>query len=102
MQNFISAKVLSIMQRRFMLTPDKLRELAVKKQTTELNIRREYVQHIFLSYFYQQQQSENIFFKGGTALRLIYNSPRFSQDLDFSTPIADISNIETIIQNILT
>lgn len=84
-----------------MLTPDKLRELAVKKQSTELNIRREYAQHIFLSYFYQQPKSGNIFFKGGTALRLIYNSPRFSEDLDFSTSSADISTIENIIQNIL-
>lgn len=84
-----------------MLPSDKLREFAVKKQTTELNIRREYSQHVFLSYFYQKAQSEKIFFKGGTALRFFHNSPRFSQDLDFSTSGSDISTIETIIQNTL-
>lgn len=85
-----------------MLSSDKLRELAVKKQTTGLNVRREYIQHIILSYFYQQPQSGNIFFKGGTALRFIYNSPRFSEDLDFSTPSSDIAAIENAVQNALT
>lgn len=85
-----------------MLSSDKLRQLAVKKQTTELNARREYIQHILLSYFYQQPQSGNIFFKGGTALRFIYNSPRFSEDLDFSTPSSDIAAIEDAVQNTLT
>ena len=85
-----------------MLPSDKLRELAVKKQTTELNVRREYIQHVLLSYFYQQPQSGNIFFKGGTALRLIYNSPRFSEDLDFSTPHSNVATIEDAVQNTLT
>lgn len=85
-----------------MISSDKLRELAVKKQTTELNVRREYIQHIILSYFYQQPQAGNIFFKGGTALRLIYNSPRFSEDLDFSTPSSNIAAIEDAVQNTLT
>ena len=85
-----------------MLTTNKIHELAIKKQTTELNIKREYVQHIFLSYFYQQPQTNNIFFKGGTALRLVYSSPRFSEDLDFSTSGTNIASIENAIQNTLT
>jgi len=85
-----------------MLSSDKLRELAVTKQTTQLNVRREYAQHLFLSYFYQQPQSGNIFFKGGTVLRFIYNSPRFSEDLDFSTPGSNIATIEDAVQNTLT
>src|SRR4030042_2674352 len=84
-----------------MLTADKLRELAVKKQTTELNIRREYVQHVFLSFFYQQPFSEKILFKGGTALHFLYNSPRFSEDLDFSFREADISSLEDVVHNTL-
>lgn len=88
-------------ERSLMLTADKLHELAVKKETTELNIRREYVQHVFLSYFYQQPQSADVFFKGGTALHLIYLNPRFSEDLDFSTPRTDIDTIEDGIQNAL-
>lgn len=77
-----------------MISEDKLRELAVKKQTTELNVRREYVQQLFLSHFYRQPQTNTVFFKGGTALRFIYNSPRFSEDLDFSTTCRDIKQIE--------
>lgn len=84
-----------------MLTSDKLKELAIKNQTTELNIQREYVQHLFLSYFYQQKESKQIFFKGGTALRLIYNSPRFSEDLDFNSSFRGIEEIETSVINTL-
>lgn len=83
-----------------MLSTDKLKEFATKKQTTELNIRREYIQHVFLSYFYQQPQTKKIFFKGGTALRFIYNSPRFSEDLDFSSFIK-VGQIEDAVQNTL-
>ncbi len=84
-----------------MLSEDQIKNLTNKFQTTEVNIRREYFQHLFLLYFYQQFQASNIFFKGGTALRLLYNSPRFSQDLDFSTTYADIKEIEEAILNTL-
>jgi predicted nucleotidyltransferase component of viral defense system len=84
-----------------MLTTDKLKELSIKNQTTELNIRREYVQHLFLSHFYQQKKSKQIFFKGGTALRILFNSPRFSEDLDFSSSLKGIKEIETTVINAL-
>jgi predicted nucleotidyltransferase component of viral defense system len=84
-----------------MLTTDKLKELSIRNQTTELNIRREYVQHVFLSYFYQQKESKQIFFKGGTALRILFNSPRFSEDLDFSSSLKGINEIETAVVNAL-
>lgn len=48
------------------------------------NIIREYFQHVFLSGLYKLPESEKMLFKGGTALRVIYGSPRFSEDLDFS------------------
>ncbi|MBI2025905.1 MAG: nucleotidyl transferase AbiEii/AbiGii toxin family protein [Candidatus Levybacteria bacterium] len=80
-----------------MLTLDKLKQLAVKNQTTVLNTQREYIQHLFLSYFYRQTASSQIFFKGGTALRLLYNSPRFSQDLDFSSQYKDIKRVEDAV-----
>ena len=37
-----------------------------------------------LSILYNSPLGKNLIFKGGTALRLAYNSPRFSEDLDFS------------------
>lgn len=66
-----------------MITSQTISQLATKLQTTQLNVRREYVQHLFLSHFYQQPQSTVFLFKGGTALRLLHGSPRFSEDLDF-------------------
>lgn len=80
-----------------MISNDALRELAHKFQTTELNVRREYVQHLFLSYFYQQPQTDKIYFKGGTALRVMYDSPRFSEDLDFSSSLTSIHAIEQAV-----
>jgi len=68
-----------------MITRQFLTQLATKHQTIEQNVAREYCQHLFLSYFYKKAGSEKIVFKGGTALRIIFGSPRFSEDLDFST-----------------
>lgn len=71
--------------------------LSTKWQTSELNVRREYIQHLFLSYFYRHSESDSIFFKGGTALRIIYKSPRFSEDLDFSSTTSTINKLENIL-----
>jgi predicted nucleotidyltransferase component of viral defense system len=80
-----------------MLTDTMLASLATRLQTTTLNIRREYVQHLFLSYLYQQPETDHIYFKGGTALRMLYHSPRFSEDLDFSSSVRSIRVIEAAI-----
>ncbi len=85
-----------------MITDNALRDLAQKFQTTELNVRREYIQHLFLSYFYQQSQTDRIYFKGGTALRMLYDSPRFSEDLDFSSSLTTIHPIEQAVLDTLT
>lgn len=45
---------------------------------------REEAELIILKNIFESSLSEKIIFKGGTALRLIYGSPRFSEDLDFS------------------
>jgi len=78
-----------------MISEESIKQLAKKYQTTELNARREYFQHLFLYHFYRQKKSEKVYFKGGTALRIIYQSPRFSEDLDFSSSIS-IRNIFVI------
>lgn len=80
-----------------MISEDALTTLRSKYQTTELNVRREYVQHLFLSYFYQQPQTKEIYFKGGTALRIIYKSSRFSEDLDFGSTLHDTNEIEKAV-----
>ncbi|MBI5032598.1 MAG: nucleotidyl transferase AbiEii/AbiGii toxin family protein [Chloroflexi bacterium] len=77
-----------------MITADAIKKMAIAQQTTELNIAREYAQHLFLSGFYQQRGTQQVMFKGGTALRIVYNSPRFSEDLDFSGFGVRVSEIE--------
>lgn len=67
-----------------MISLETLQNLSKKYQTNFRNIVREYIQHQFLYFFYQTPQSEKFLFKGGTALRFIYQSPRFSEDLDFT------------------
>lgn len=68
-----------------MLDQSAIKQLATKLQTTELNIAREYCQHLVLQALFEQPLSSQMLFKGGTALKIIYNSPRFSEDLDFSS-----------------
>jgi len=43
----------------------------------------EYLQYELLDSLYKQAGSEKMSFIGGTAIRIIYNSQRFSEDLDF-------------------
>jgi predicted nucleotidyltransferase component of viral defense system len=74
---------------------DSLVHAARSQQTTELNVAREYCQHLFLSAFYRQAGSERVLFKGGTALRIVFGSLRFSEDLDFSGFSATVRDIET-------
>lgn len=75
-----------------------IEEKSRKLQTTRDNIAREYCQHLFLSRFYRQSGSEKILFKGGTALRILWQSPRFSDDLDFSGVRMPLSQLEDILQ----
>jgi predicted nucleotidyltransferase component of viral defense system len=83
------------------ITEEKLKELVIKNQTTKINIYREYAQNVFLSFLYQQKKSERFFFKGGTALRLAYQSPRYSEDLDFSLGEIGFSEIEKVILSVI-
>lgn len=70
-----------------MLSQRVINDIAIKWQTSEFNVVREYFQHIFLSSLYQMSESDGLAFKGGTALRIAFGSPRFSEDLDFSSNI---------------
>lgn len=80
-----------------MLANETIIQLAAKLQTSEENIRREYFQHLFLSRLYKQDDTEKVYFKGGTALHLIYGDPRFSEDLDFDTEIRSVRTIEDMV-----
>ena len=78
-----------------------IQKIADRYQTTLDNIVREYFQHLFLAQLYQEKGSEKLLFKGGTALRIVWNSPRFSEDLDFTGVNVRISDIEEIMQDTL-
>lgn len=80
-----------------MISQEQIKLLTNKYQTAEGNVLREYFQHLFLSYFYQQEASSSIYFKGGTALRVLYKSPRFSEDLDFTASLTNIKDIESLL-----
>lgn len=84
-----------------MLTQSFIDSLATKYQTSPENVSREYLQHLILSHLYQQKHSDALFFKGGTALRIVKQSPRFSEDLDFDTNLHKISLWESVIENTL-
>jgi len=68
-----------------MISLDFIDSQAAKSQIDRYTIIREYVQLLFLRYFYENNRSQiKAFFKGGTAIRFLFNSFRFSEDLDFT------------------
>ncbi len=67
-----------------MITQKQLEKLSLYFGIDKLTVFREYLQILFLNYLYREKESDKVYFKGGTCLHLLYNSPRFSEDLDFS------------------
>src|SRR4030042_738144 len=68
-----------------LIAEQKARELQIDRT----QVVREYWELIILKGLYDSPFGRNIIFKGGTALRLAYASPRFSEGLEFSlTPDA--------------
>lgn len=84
-----------------MLNRENIKRLASQHETSEINIAREYVQHLFLSLFYREKYSRQILFKGGTALRIVFQSPRFSEDLDFSGFDVGFPALERLLLNVM-
>jgi len=72
-----------------MITKDQITALSKRFKINETTIFREYLQILFLNKLYASSKSARIFFKGGTALHLIYQSPRFSEDLDFTVALKE-------------
>jgi len=51
----------------------------------KVHITREFLQLLILKIIYDENYFKNLAFVGGTALRILYNLRRFSEDLDFFT-----------------
>lgn len=84
-----------------MISREAIIEAAVRCHTNDINIAREYTQHIFLKSFYALPKSEHVLFKGGTALRIVFESPRFSDDLDYSAFDISRDEIESLFLSTL-
>ena len=83
-----------------MISKSDLEALAGRYQvSSHPNVLREYFQHIFLSHLYDIPDAKCLLFKGGTALRIVYGSPRFSEDLDFSFPSSRTHNLTQIVDH---
>lgn len=67
-----------------MLTQDLAESLSAKLKIAVEQIVREEFEFSLLKSFFESEIGNTLIFKGGTALRLAYGSPRFSDDLDFS------------------
>ena len=80
-----------------MLTKEQIQNLSQELKIDTFTVFREYLQIVWLNSFYKTKGSEKVYFKGGTALRVMFNSPRFSEDLDFSTTLSakDIAQLAT-------
>jgi len=86
---------------KYMLNIKNLGKFTNQAQTSIQNVVREYCQHLFLSYLYKQPGSERLLFKGGTALRIVFHSPRYSEDLDFTGVNISQKEVEEIFTNTL-
>lgn len=84
-----------------MIEKRQVEKLALSWQTTAGNVVREYFQQLFLSQLYQGKDSDRLLFKGGTALRIVWHSPRFSEDLDFTGVNITVKHIEALMETAL-
>jgi len=67
--------------------------LALELKINVTQVVREYWEVALLNRLFETPESRNLVFKGGTALRLAYGSPRFSEDLDFSLSGDDLRDV---------
>lgn len=71
-----------------MISSSQISDWAKKFKTNEATVLREYLQILFLSQLYQNV-GKGVFFKGGTAIHLLFGAPRFSEDLDFTVTLPE-------------
>ncbi|MBU0571477.1 MAG: nucleotidyl transferase AbiEii/AbiGii toxin family protein [Candidatus Omnitrophica bacterium] len=65
------------------------------------NILKEYLQYQILNIIFSTEYSNKLVFLGGTAIRIIHNSSRFSEDLDFDNrglDKNDFKNVSVVIK----
>lgn len=70
-----------------MITEQQIDTLSRKYKINQTIVTREFIQILFLKELYEENFSKDVYFKGGTAIRLLYGGKRFSEDLDFTVNI---------------
>lgn len=58
------------------------------------NVLREYLQHVLLRNLFDRDLLSKFVFHGGTALRILHDLPRFSEDLDFHLRTPDDEELD--------
>jgi len=71
-----------------------------KDPRLSLNKLREYLHHVILRELFEQNALDELVFHGGTALRILYDLRRFSEDLDFHLKEKSPFNLKGIAQKI--
>ncbi len=79
-----------------MISADQIKKFSKQFAIDEYTVIREYLQVLFLSILYEKKESQYIYFKGGTCIRLMLQSGRFSEDLDFTADLGATS-LEAIV-----
>ena len=82
-----------------MLTKAQIQRLAQRHRVGMQVQERDYLQHLLLWLLYSR--SQELIFKGGTALRLVYGGNRYSEDLDFNGPDDDIVMLEALWEQVV-
>lgn len=85
-----------------MLNLSNIEKISKTERIAPLNIIREYLEMEVLYYISQSRLAKEIIFYGGTALRLAYHGPRFSEDLDFIFTHPPTPKAETDLGHALT
>lgn len=80
-----------------MLSKEQIQIFSKQIKIDLFSVYREYLQLLFLKYFYDLPKSNQIYFKGGTSIKFLYGSFRFSEDLDFSSTLKE-EEIKPLIQ----
>ncbi len=71
-----------------------------KSWNNQRDMLREYVQYLILKIIFKHSIGSKLCFIGGTALRIVYNTQRFSEDIDFDNNGFELSDWEDIGQEI--
>jgi len=83
-----------------MISKEQIKEISQRFSIDEFTILREYIQIVFLGVLYSRKKSQDIYFKGGTAIHLLLKSSRFSEDLDFTAKLT-IAELKDCLEDVL-